>query len=496
MVPFKSDKISINGAVVSSIGGRMENQDDFCFADTPLGFLLVICDGMGGGPGGNTASHIVKCEIAAAIAGCNSSTPREHAFKMAVSKAHDMMVSHMESNHALAGMGSTFVAILINGTSAVIAHAGDSRCYQLRGKKCVYRSNDHSLVAELVRNKALTEEEARISPQSNIITRGLGSVSNNVPEIDEVPFRKGDRFVLCTDGVWGIMPSSQLITRFVQPSSPTKIVESLDAEIDRIGIQRGGGHDNHTLAVMDVMCDSSLPVKKLFIHLDCNWKKAGIIGVAAVAALAAIIAIIVLIHRLHPKPIAESEKNNTTSFPGYLTKNDSESSAADSSLIILDSIFSSSIATDSLHNCVKSETVSDTTTIANLPVQENQVSPLSQKIDSLIITLEDLHDFSSEESKKEIVATKLRNSLAKAMLSKHKSLKESYATLNVRQPVVMESIDKNLSKISNIKYTLSKDGKQYELTPKLKEMIQGYIKNLTAEKEKQSKNQKDNKEKQ
>lgn len=263
---IKSDIVSLHGAAISMIGGRPENQDDMFFLDTPLGFLIIVCDGMGGGPGGKTASYIVKNEIAETICECSQQTPRDHALKMAVARAHKALEDKMIENPALNGMGSTFVAVLINKHSAVIAHAGDSRFYRLHGKKCLFRSQDHSLVAELVRKKVMTEEDARRSPQANVITRGLGSTNNHVPEIEEIPYKKGDRFVICTDGVWGSMHHQKLLKVFTQPIEQQKLLSDLSAQIDKIGFAKGGGHDNHTIAMFELEKDSQL--KDSFL-----WKK-------------------------------------------------------------------------------------------------------------------------------------------------------------------------------------------------------------------------------
>lgn len=275
---IKSDIVSLHGGALSMQGGRQENQDDYGFLDTPLGFLLVVCDGMGGGPGGKTASYIAKYEISKTLLDCTPQTPREHALKMAVARAHEVMEARMEENPSLSGMGSTFVAVLINKQSAIVAHAGDSRCYKLRGKQCLYKSNDHSLVAELVRKKVMTEEEARLSPQSNVITRGLGSTKNQVPEIEEIPYNKGDRFVLCTDGVWGIMPHRDLIDRLTAKSDIQAIVSNTATSIDKIGFLNGGHHDNHTLAMFEMETSSVLRPK-------CNWKRLGFWGVVACVAV-------------------------------------------------------------------------------------------------------------------------------------------------------------------------------------------------------------------
>ncbi len=270
---IKSDIVSLHGVAISKQGGRPENQDDYAFLDTPLGFLLVVCDGMGGGPGGKTASYIAKYEICRTLLECNPQTSREHALKMAIAHAHEAMEAKMKEVPTLNGMGSTVVAILVNKQSAIIAHAGDSRCYKLYNKKCLYRSNDHSLVAELVKKKVMTEEEARKSPQSNVITRGLGSTKNQVPEIEEIPYKKGDRFVLCTDGVWGIMPHEELLKKLSAKFDIQTIVSRLSAKVDEIGFQQGGHHDNHTLAMFEMEMPSVL-------RSQYSWKRWGIFGLA------------------------------------------------------------------------------------------------------------------------------------------------------------------------------------------------------------------------
>lgn len=258
MIIIKSDIVSLHGAAISMTGGRPENQDDMAYLDTPLGFLIVVCDGMGGGPGGKTASYTVKQEIIETLCECSQQTPRNHALKMAAARAHKALEDKMAENPALNGMGSTFVAVLINSQSAVIAHAGDSRCYRIHGKKCLFRSQDHSLVAELVRKKVMTEEEARHSPQANVITRGLGSTNNHVPEIEEIPYKKGDRFILCTDGVWGVFEHHELLRLFAQPVEQQKLLSALSVQIDKIGFSKGGGHDNHTIAMFELENNSQL----------------------------------------------------------------------------------------------------------------------------------------------------------------------------------------------------------------------------------------------
>lgn len=258
MVKITSSLFSLTGFAETRQGGRPENQDDFAFSDTPLGFLVVVCDGMGGGPGGKTASSVAKAEIVRSLMHATSQMSISEALCQAAAAADSALKAYIARDQRLAGMGSTFVAILIRQSSAIIAHAGDSRCYRLHRGRMVFRTHDHSLVGELVRKRSLTEEQARTSPQSNLITRGLGSVSNTQPDVDIVPYCQGDRFVLCTDGVWGIMEQSQLLSRFREMKNLSTDVLRMADEIDRIGFGQGGHHDNHTFVVIDMEANSTL----------------------------------------------------------------------------------------------------------------------------------------------------------------------------------------------------------------------------------------------
>ena len=262
-----SNETPLHGFAITCQGGRPENQDDVGFYETPLGLLFIVCDGMGGGPGGKTASYMAKNEISQTLINCEPQMSPVKAVKAAIGIAQEAIAAKSEEVSSVSGMGTTTVVLLINKHSAIIAHAGDSRCYQLRGKRMVFRTQDHSLVEELVQRKVFTEEEARTSPQSNVIKRGLGCLSNNVPEIVEVPYNKGDRFVLCTDGVWGIMPHQELIKRFTSKDEIKTVLSNLAIEIDEIGMRSGGHHDNHTAAIIEMESDSLLKenfIKKKF----------------------------------------------------------------------------------------------------------------------------------------------------------------------------------------------------------------------------------------
>ena len=261
MLSIQSQRYALRGVAISRQGGRPENQDDLGWVDTPLGFLAVVCDGMGGGPGGKTASYIAKNVFLGEMLDSSPQASRVEALKRAVSRANEALYQKMEEVPSLKGMGSTLVAVLISKESALVVHLGDSRCYEIRGRRVIFRTKDHSLVGQLVENKAITEEQARVSPQSNVIMRGLGNTSNHAPEIEEVAFRKGDRFLLCTDGVWGIMPHEELVQRLTSAQDIQSLVDNLSAEVDQRGFMAGGHHDNHTMAIIELQLDSMLKDK-------------------------------------------------------------------------------------------------------------------------------------------------------------------------------------------------------------------------------------------
>ena len=147
---------SIEGACESGIGGRSENQDSYGYQDTPFGLLVTVCDGMGGGPSGKTASSIAVNEIIASVMEAVEGTAPMEVVEAAIRRANRAIIKAVEEKPQLQGMGTTCTVVLINEVSAIVAHVGDSRVYQLRGHYKVFRTFDHSLVFEMVRDKVIT----------------------------------------------------------------------------------------------------------------------------------------------------------------------------------------------------------------------------------------------------------------------------------------------------------------------------------------------------
>lgn len=289
-----SSKYPFVGFIESRIGGRKENQDFFGYVDTPLGLLLLVCDGMGGGPGGRTASTLAVSSILDTIKDCSERTKPQDALRYSIEKANEALYMKASEEPELRGMGTTVVALLINEKNACIAHVGDSRLYQIRRGKVVFRTADHSFVAEQVRLGRLTEEQARNHPRSNQITRALGIRPTVEIEFDEVAYKAADRFVLCSDGIWGSMPEPRLIEAFSRRMGLSDLTAKMAKEVDDLGESIGGGHDNLTLAILDTTGKSQNGGKKnLFAFLSAmkipafSWKILSLILALVVVALLA-----------------------------------------------------------------------------------------------------------------------------------------------------------------------------------------------------------------
>lgn len=257
-----SSSLPFYGFVESRQGGRPENQDWLGFTDTWLGLLVVVCDGMGGGPGGKTASTVATNNIIESVLQSKGTdVTKQEALTNAIESANRRLLELQKQNPALRGMGTTVTALLINDLSATVAHMGDSRVYQLRFGRKQFRTRDHSQVMELVAAGTMTEEEARTTPNSNIITRAVGVSEKIQPEIAELPYEKGDRFVLCTDGVWNSMPEKELIPLLAKTSTPNGAVEKTMIAVNEIGLSTNPYHDNFTMALVETKRNSILQEK-------------------------------------------------------------------------------------------------------------------------------------------------------------------------------------------------------------------------------------------
>lgn len=240
----------------TGIGGRGENQDTYGGTHKDAAVILTVCDGMGGMNGGQTASHIAVDEIVRTLAETPEKDLGVDAIRKAVEAANAAIYRCALETPPLRGMGTTATVLVMAKDAAYLTHVGDSRIYQLRKGAKVFRTFDHSKVFEMVSRGMMTEEQARQSSFSNIITRALGIRPKVEMTVERIPYKAGDRFVLCSDGVWNCEPEPEVIKMFNADKRPDETLRMLTERVNAIGRGRGGDHDNLTAIIVDVKKDS------------------------------------------------------------------------------------------------------------------------------------------------------------------------------------------------------------------------------------------------
>lgn len=200
-----SIKIFTPGSL-NEIGKRSNNEDNI-YPEKGLATsdnrLLVVCDGMGGHENGEMASEIVCKAFSEFISPIQQETITDWHIAIAFDNAQKKIDEYIAANPSAQGMGTTLTLVKFNNKSATVAHCGDSRVYQIRDGKIIFKTEDHSLVNELLRNGIINEQEAENHPKKNVITRALQGTSRPVKAdvttiTDILP---NDYFFLCTDGI-------------------------------------------------------------------------------------------------------------------------------------------------------------------------------------------------------------------------------------------------------------------------------------------------------
>ncbi len=227
-------------AGLSDPGLTRSQNEDALLIEPPL---YAVADGMGGHRAGEIASR-------EALTALLANAPREtdaKALARAVRAANRAVMESAAKSRTRTGMGTTLTAAMVDGTHVLVAHVGDSRAYLLHGGRLTRITEDHSMVADLVRQGAITEEDARFHPQRSVITRALGSDPDMVADVFEVHGEPGDRLLLATDGLTGMLPDDY-ITELLEP---TRTPEEAAARLVDAA-NRAGGYDNITVIVVDL----------------------------------------------------------------------------------------------------------------------------------------------------------------------------------------------------------------------------------------------------
>jgi serine/threonine protein phosphatase PrpC len=244
--------IALRYAARSDIGLVRSNNQDSAYAGP---HLLMVADGMGGHAGGDVASSIAVAALAPLDDEAHGPDDALDELDSAMHAAQDELLARAKADSDLSGMGTTVTALLRAGNKLVMAHIGDSRAYLLRDGELNQVTTDHTFVQHLVNTGKITLEEAAHHPQRSVVMRVLGDFDMEIiPDLSVREARPGDRWLLCSDGLSGVV-SSETIAETMNG------VAEVGACADRL-VQlalRGGGPDNVTVIVADIVDLDALP---------------------------------------------------------------------------------------------------------------------------------------------------------------------------------------------------------------------------------------------
>jgi len=215
------------------------------------GALFAVADGLGGQAAGEIASATAIEALLAEYFSPRAPYQVEAALKQAMQAANLRVYNLAHGrDETLHGMQTTLTALVLAGHLAYIAHVGDSRAYLLRDQTLTQLTGDHSEAAELLRLRLLTPEQARDHPRRSVLTRTVGSQLLMRPDFARVPVAAGDRFILCSDGLWGEIEPHELLRLAQQPPE-----EACRALVE-LACTRGGS-DNISVYVIHVVVPGS-----------------------------------------------------------------------------------------------------------------------------------------------------------------------------------------------------------------------------------------------
>ncbi|MFE5816000.1 Stp1/IreP family PP2C-type Ser/Thr phosphatase [Streptomyces sp. NPDC056479] len=236
--------LSLRFAAGSHKGMIREGNEDSGYAGPRL---LAIADGMGGAAAGEVASS----EAISTIVALDDDVPGSDiltSLGTAVQRANDQLRAMVEEDPQLEGMGTTLTALLWTGQRLGLVHVGDSRAYLLRDGVLTQITQDHTWVQRLVDEGRITEEEATTHPQRSLLMRALGSGEHVEPDLSIREVRAGDRYLICSDGLSGVVSHQTLEDTLASYQGPQETVQ----ELIQLAL-RGGGPDNITVIVADVL---------------------------------------------------------------------------------------------------------------------------------------------------------------------------------------------------------------------------------------------------
>ena len=240
--------IKVVSYAASDVGKVRSSNQDSGYAGINLFF---VADGMGGHAGGDIASAITAQHVATADEPVENSQQAEQKLIDYIWQANEKLGASVDQHSELAGMGTTFSGIFVNGTSVSIGHIGDSRIYLARDGVVKQITSDHTFVQRLVDTGRISEEEALVHPRRSVLMRVLGDVEQ-FPEVDLDTFetKPGDRWMVCSDGLSGVIPEGLMHRILLSKSTVQEATDLLVGEALEFGAP-----DNVTVVLVDVLDD-------------------------------------------------------------------------------------------------------------------------------------------------------------------------------------------------------------------------------------------------
>jgi protein phosphatase len=252
--------MKIRYAVASDMGRVRKNNEDAFMANPTLG-IFAVADGMGGHASGEVASRIAVESIQDSLArvGREKDAPLTEDNTAVLSSPANILVNGFRlanqriyksslEKEEYKGMGTTLVAVYLSGSSAIVAHVGDSRLYQIRGQAIEQVTADHSLVWEQYRQGLITKAALSSSPYKNIVTRALGLEPTVDVEVQELVTQPGDSLILCSDGLSDLVQDEEMVG--VLQNSAGDLDRACD-DLIRLANLRGG-KDNITALLIQI----------------------------------------------------------------------------------------------------------------------------------------------------------------------------------------------------------------------------------------------------
>ena len=249
---------SLSIGVTTDVGMKRQKNEDSVFADSQLG-LFIVADGMGGHQGGATASRIAIEAISECIESELTHPPvgPATALSRAIQLANSRIHAQSELIPELKGMGTTTVAALFHSNRLFLGHVGDSRCYFIRPGAIWQITPDHSFIQEQVRAGLMSRSHAETSIGKNVITRCVGYYPTTEVDLFEMNITPHDLFLLCSDGLSGMLNDSEILHLIEQARSQSKSLQEITQILIQAANEKGGVDNISSILIQPVFSHHS-----------------------------------------------------------------------------------------------------------------------------------------------------------------------------------------------------------------------------------------------